>query len=60
MWDYPRPPRLVPDSRHVLVKAGSVVVAGERVTPQPGGFYAGWVTREIVGPCKGEPGSEGW
>jgi uncharacterized protein (DUF427 family) len=32
----------------------------ERVEPQPGSFYGGWVTAEIVGPIKGEPGSEGW
>lgn len=32
----------------------------ERVEPQPGGFYGGWVTRRIVGPMKGVPGSEGW
>ena len=24
------------------------------------GYYGGWVTPEIVGPMKGEPGSEGW
>ena len=35
-------------------------VGGVRVTPQPGRFYGGWVTPEIVGPIKGEPGSEGW
>jgi uncharacterized protein (DUF427 family) len=35
-------------------------VGDERATPQPGGFYGGWVTRAIVGPIKGEPGSEGW
>ena len=35
-------------------------VGGERVQPQPGGFYGGWVTREIVGPFKGEPGTGGW
>lgn len=35
-------------------------VDGERVTPQPGGFYGGWVTSELVGPFKGEPGSDGW
>ena len=23
--------------------------------PQPGGFYGGWVTDEIVGPVKGAP-----
>jgi uncharacterized protein (DUF427 family) len=31
-----------------------------RVQPQPGGFYGGWVTPEIVGPFKGEPGTSGW
>lgn len=32
----------------------------EPVEPQPGGFYGGWVTAEITGPIKGEPGSGGW
>lgn len=32
----------------------------EPVRPQPGNFYGGWVTGEIVGPIKGEPGSELW
>jgi uncharacterized protein (DUF427 family) len=35
-------------------------VAGEIVRPQPGGFYGGWVTNEIIGPYKGEPGTAGW
>lgn len=35
-------------------------VGGERVQPQPGRFYGGWVTAKIVGPIKGEPGSERW
>ena len=35
-------------------------VDGVRVQPQPGRFYGGWVTPEIAGPFKGEPGSEGW
>jgi len=148
VWDYPRPPRLVPDDRHVTVSAGGVPVAstrralrlletasppsfylpvadidmrllvaapgssycewkgtasywqlaaspgtgpvawcyadpaaafgairdhlafyparvdchvdGERVRPQPGGFYGGCITREIVGPFKGEPGTSHW
>lgn len=149
VWDYPRPPRLVPDDRRVLVRAVDLLVAdscralrvletaspptwylppadvrrerfvpaagssrcewkgaarywtlragnttvervawsypdplpgfealrdyfgfypaalactvdGQAVTPQPGGFYAGWITPEVVGPFKGEPGSEGW
>lgn len=28
--------------------------------PQPGGFYGGWVTHELVGPFKGEAGTQGW
>ena len=35
-------------------------VAGEVVRPQPGGFNGGWITSDIVGPFKGEPGSLGW
>ena len=35
-------------------------VGHERATPQPGGFYGGWVTSQVAGPFKGEPGSEGW
>jgi uncharacterized protein (DUF427 family) len=36
------------------------LVDGEYVQGQPGGFYGGWVTGEVVGPFKGGPGSEGW
>jgi uncharacterized protein (DUF427 family) len=35
-------------------------VDGERVTPQPGGFYGGWITSKVAGPFKGEPGTLGW
>lgn len=35
-------------------------VGAERVEPQPGGFYGGWMTSEIAGPVKGEPGTGGW
>jgi uncharacterized protein (DUF427 family) len=35
-------------------------VGGEKVIPQPGNFYGGWITSDIVGPFKGEPGSMGW
>ena len=33
---------------------------GEPVKPQAGQFYGGWLTSEIVGPCKGEPGTRHW
>jgi uncharacterized protein (DUF427 family) len=35
-------------------------VDDEQVTPQPGGFYGGWVTQNLIGPFKGGPGSMGW
>lgn len=35
-------------------------VDGERVTPQSGGFYGGWITPELVGPFKGDVGTQGW
>ncbi len=35
-------------------------VDGLPVRPQAGGFYGGWITAELVGPFKGEPGSSGW
>ena len=35
-------------------------VDGAPVRAQPGGFYGGWITPELVGPFKGEPGSGGW
>ena len=38
----------------------SCFVAGEPVQPQSGSYYGGWVTSEIVGPFKGEPGSAAW
>jgi len=35
-------------------------VDDERVRPQPGRFYAGWMTDDIAGPVKGEPGTGHW
>jgi uncharacterized protein (DUF427 family) len=35
-------------------------VNDELARPQPGGFYGGWITNQIVGPFKGAPGTEGW
>jgi uncharacterized protein (DUF427 family) len=37
-----------------------VTVNGEQVIPQDGGFYSGWITRDVVGPFKGGPGTWGW
>lgn len=35
-------------------------VDDELATPQPGRFYGGWVTADVVGPFKGSPGTLGW
>lgn len=35
-------------------------VDGEVVRPQPGEFYGGWITDEVVGPFKGAPGTLDW
>ncbi len=35
-------------------------VESERVRPQPGDFYGGWITSNLVGPFKGDPGTRGW
>jgi uncharacterized protein (DUF427 family) len=63
-WAYPHPTEpFAALSDHVAVYAGPMdacYVGEERVTPQPGGFYGGWVTRRVAGPFKGEPGTQGW
>lgn len=35
-------------------------VGNERVSPQQGGYYGGWVRANLVGPIKGAPGSGAW
>ena len=32
----------------------------ELVDAQPGDFYGGWITDDLVGPFKGGPGTRGW
>jgi uncharacterized protein (DUF427 family) len=41
-------------------RVDGATVDGEQATPQPGGFYGGWITADIAGPVKGGPGSLGW
>ena len=63
-WTYPEPtPNFLPLRDHYAFYAGpmdSCMVDGVPVTPQPGGFYGGWITPDITGPFKGAPGSTGW
>jgi uncharacterized protein (DUF427 family) len=62
-WTYPDPqPPYQALAGHFAFYPGDFecFVDGARVQPQPGRFYAGWITPELVGPFKGEPGSQGW
>ncbi len=63
-WTYPRPDAGFEPIRDAVAfypaHMDECTVDGERVTPQPGGFYGGWVTEDIAGPFKGEPGTSGW
>ena len=36
------------------------LVDGKSVRSQAGGYYGGWITDEVVGPFKGEPGTGHW
>lgn len=64
VWYYPNPvPAFAPIQNHLAFYPHLVdacFVDGERVKPQPGNFYGGWITSDIVGPFKGEPGSWTW
>ncbi|MCZ6640011.1 MAG: DUF427 domain-containing protein [Gammaproteobacteria bacterium] len=35
-------------------------IGAERAVAQAGGYYGGWVTGNLCGPIKGEPGTEHW
>jgi uncharacterized protein (DUF427 family) len=63
-WTYERPlPGYEALRGRIAFYAGRVdeaTIDGEVVRPQPGGFYGGWVTDDVVGPFKGDAGTEGW
>lgn len=63
-WSYPRPTNDFQEIAGWLAFYASKVdearVGSLLARPQPGGFYGGWVTSNIVGPIKGEPGTSGW
>jgi uncharacterized protein (DUF427 family) len=62
-WSYPHPLQGAEDLAQCVAFYASALecrVDDALVRPQPGGFYGGWITPELVGPFKGEPGSNGW
>lgn len=56
-WTHVHPPTACTALRgHVAFFAGRVdgaFVDGERVIPQPGGRFGGWITSDVVGPYEG-------
>ena len=62
-WSYPQP---LPGAEALADRVAFYLaglqgsIDGQPLRPQPGGFYGGWITPELVGPFKGAPGSEGW
>jgi uncharacterized protein (DUF427 family) len=63
-WSYRRPnPGYEAVAGFVAFYPGRVdacFVDGQRVRPQPGAYYGGWITDDVVGPFKGEPGTSHW
>jgi uncharacterized protein (DUF427 family) len=63
-WSYARPSSAyIALKDHLAFYPGMVDecwVDEERVVPQPGDFYGGWITSDIKGPFKGPPGTSGW
>jgi uncharacterized protein (DUF427 family) len=63
-WFYPRPNRDFAPIKDAVAfyasKMDACYVDDELVQAQPGDFYGGWITSDIVGPFKGLPGSWGW
>ncbi|MFE1601366.1 DUF427 domain-containing protein [Methylobacterium sp. ID0610] len=63
-WMYPAPMAgFEPLAHYLAFYAGPMeacYVGEARVTPQAGRFYGGWITPRVVGPFKGDPGTEHW
>lgn len=63
-WTYRNPTPAFKDIKdHIAFypsKMDACYVEDEMVTAQPGDFYGGWITNNIVGPFKGGSGTEGW
>jgi uncharacterized protein (DUF427 family) len=63
-WFYPDPTPPFESLRGYIAfypgRMDACFVDGEQVQAQPGDFYGGWITRDIVGPFKGGAGTRGW
>jgi uncharacterized protein (DUF427 family) len=63
-WSYTDPEPGYPALKDYIAfypgRVDACLLDGEPVQPQPGDYYGGWITHEIVGPFKGGPGTLHW
>ncbi len=63
-WRFFEPtPDFVPLTQYYCFPARQMdacYVNGELAIPQAGSYYGGWITQDLAGPFKGEPGTMGW
>lgn len=63
-WSYPQPVERYAALRDYVAfypqRVDACFLGEERVEPNPGGFYGGWITSDISGPFKGGPDTAGW
>jgi uncharacterized protein (DUF427 family) len=63
-WSYPSPSKGYEGIQDHLAfypsRMDACYVGEEKVKPQAGDFYGGWITSDVVGPFKGEAGTHGW
>lgn len=63
-WSYPEPTERFAALRDhwafYAQKVDECWVDDERVLPNEGDFYGGWITANVTGPFKGGPGSRTW
>ena len=63
-WSYPEPDEGYETIRDHFAffprRVDACYVDAERVTPQPGDYYGGWITKSVKGPFTGAPGTDLW
>ncbi|GJL60701.1 MAG: hypothetical protein NPIRA03_35580 [Nitrospirales bacterium] len=63
-WSYPHPGGGFEDISNYLAfypgKVDACYVGKQKVNPQSGEFYGGWITSKILGPFKSKPGIKFW
>lgn len=63
-WSYPNPSETFRTIANYVAFYPALMeacfVGAEKVRPQPGGFYGGWVTDHLDGVVKGAPGTNHW